>query len=394
MNNEGSTMVAVVYHSAAHYREPVFSELFSRNFSPEFVLFCGTTSNHEGINLVNPSIARQPVEQGGWRWRIIRNFWFGEILFQPRILLLPFQRKWRCVIFLGNAYYSSTWISAAICRLFGKRVLMWTHGFRAEPVGFSGRLKLVFFKLAHGLILYGNNAKRILVRCGFRSETLYVAYNSLDHSGQCRLRKPWGSITRMTCDEDHVLVWVGRFTVRKAIPVLLKALAILLDQKVNVRLVLVGDGPELEEMQRLSGQLGIQDHIEFRGAIYEETQLAEIMQEADLAISPGPIGLFAIHAQTYGLPVITSDDWAGHGPEVESIIEGITGNFFSAGDPVSLATVIRQWLFEPRNHEETHLLCQKNIDSRYTPRHQARIINDAVLGLPPHDSACNNSACG
>ena len=56
---------AVVYHSAAAYREPVFKVLFSKNDLPvEFTLISGTSSNQSSIRLMDPQLAGKPLADG------------------------------------------------------------------------------------------------------------------------------------------------------------------------------------------------------------------------------------------------------------------------------------------------------------------------------------------
>lgn len=384
MQTEGKHHVAVVYHSVAQYREAIFRRLFGRESKPEYTLFAGTTSNQSSLRLMDPCMANKSIEEGGLRWKVIRNFWIGQILIQPYLLLLPFQRKWDCVIFLGNAYYLTTWISAALCRLTGKRVLMWTHGYRSEETGWTAIFKNRFFRLAHGLILYGQRGKAALMKQGFSQDRLYVAYNSLQHDQHVQLREKYmdvQSVSEEFFDNRHpVLVWAGRFAEGKNLPVLLNAAKALLDSGHPVNLLLIGEGPLKADLERFSRELGIADHVKIPGAIYEEGELARILMGSDLAVSPGPVGIFAIHAQTFGLPVITCDDWNRQGPEAESIQEGVTGSFFTAGDPSALALEVVHWLEMNITRDSRRQACYDQVDQFYTPEYQERIIALAVAG--------------
>jgi glycosyltransferase involved in cell wall biosynthesis len=384
MPPEAIKHVAVVYHSVALYREAIFRKLFGRDTNPEYTLFAGTTSNQPTLKLVDPDIAGKAVDAGGWRWTVIRNFWIGQILIQPRILLLPFQRKWECVIFLGNAYYLTTWFSAALCRLLGKRVLMWTHGYRSEETGWTAFFKNRFFRLAHGLILYGNRGKAALIKQGFPEDRLYVAYNCLDHDAHLVLRKRLEGSPRIGSEffgnENPVLVWAGRFAPGKELDILVRAVAELHAKGRRVNALLMGDGPERDRIASLCRELGVEQAVNMPGPIYDQDELARILMGCDLAVSPGPVGIFAIHAQTFGLPVLTCDAWSRQGPEAESIEEGVTGSFFKAGDPSSLATCIAEWIDKPGGREAVRQACYDKVDSIYTPSYQEQIIGLAVGG--------------
>lgn len=385
MTAKRTTRVAVVYHSVALYREGIFRRLFGRASNPEYTLISGRTSNQKSIRLLDPSLAQKPLENGGLRWTLIRNFWIGQILIQPAILLLPFQRKWDCVVFLGNAYYLTTWIAAALCRLTGKRVLMWTHGYRSRETGRTAAIKNRFFKLAHGLILYGERGREALIEQGFSPDRLYVAYNSLNHDRHLALReKLSGSPSPAVAlfpEKRPVIVWAGRFAPGKELPLLMRALVRLKQEKLFVNCLLIGEGPEKEDMEFLAKELGLTDIVHFAGAIYDEEELATHLLGCDLAVSPGPVGVFAIHAMSFGLPVLTCNDWQRQGPEAEAIIPGKTGDFFEAGDAGSLAKRIREWVGSDQEHEKRRSACLEQVDRYYNPDYQEKIISLAVAGV-------------
>lgn len=378
------TRVAVVYHSVAVYRRAIFNRLFGKVSNPEYTLFAGKSSNQASLKLVDPGLSERSVEEGGWRWKVIRNIWIGQILIQPRVLWIPFERKWDCVIFLGNPYYLTTWLAAILCRLSGKRVLMWTHGYRSERLGRRALLKNCFFRLAHGLILYGEGAKRVLLRLGFSSDRLYVGYNSLDHDAHLALRHQFADLPSLSVElfgnSAPVLIWVGRFMKEKEVDVLLRAIAVMKAANHPANLLLVGDGPEKEALAKLSNDLKVGKQVHFAGAVYDEVALAKLLIRCDIAVSPGPVGVFAILAQTFGLPVITSDKFDRQGPEVESIQDGITGGFFKAHDPSSLAEVLIRWLNDPRGGAVIRVACHHAVDDTYTPAYQEQILSLAVEG--------------
>lgn len=382
MPDNRRTRVAVVYHSVAVYRRAIFNRIFGKVSNPEYMLFAGTSSNQTTLKLVDPAISERSVEEGGWRWRVIRNYWIGQILIQPRVLGIPFERKWDCVIFLGNPYYLTTWIAAILCRLSGKRVLMWTHGYRSERLGRRAFFKNCFFRLAHGLILYGNRAKDVLVGLGFDADRLYVGYNSLDHDAHLALRHQFADLpsvsNQLFGNSLPVMVWVGRFMKEKEVDVLLRAIAVMQAANRNVNLLLVGEGPEKEALVKLSRELKVTKSVYFAGPVYDEAALAKLLMTCDIAVSPGPVGVFAILAQTFGLPVITSDEFDRQGPEVESIEDGITGGFFKAHDPSSLAEVLIRWLSDPRSGSVIREACYQAVDQTYTPAHQEQILSLAV----------------
>lgn len=95
---------------------------------------------------------------------------------------------------------------------------------------------------------------------------------------------------------------------------------------------------------------------------------------------PGNVGLTAIHSMTYGTPVCTHSNLCTQMPEVESIIDGITGCFFQENDVQGLAHTIKKWL---NNKLDSNLIkqnCYTIVDNTYNPENQlhimSKILND------------------
>lgn len=381
--------VAIVYHSAPRYREVLFRRLCGRRKGVQFTLISGKTSNQETIPLLDARLSELPLHAGGIRWKHVHNIWIGQVLLQPEILLIPFQSRWRSVIFLGNPYYLTTWLSALLCRLMGKRVIMWTHGFRGKPNGRVKRsfLKRIFFKQAHALLLYGRWARDRFLSMGFGAEKLYVAYNGLQDANNlvnqggvnCEINKE-----TLPAKELNFL-WVGRMTKEKKLPFLLESFGKFLERGGVARLILVGDGPERKELERYADEIKLGERVKFEGEVWDKKKLHKIFNEADLAVSPGPIGLFAIHAMAYGVPVLTNDNWDTQGPEVEAVIDGKTGAFFRDGDVNALVSKMLTILKDHKTRAIMFGNCRKLIESKYTVDYQEQVIMSAVNNIPAEE---------
>lgn len=110
--------------------------------------------------------------------------------------------------------------------------------------------------------------------------------------------------------EDVIRVF---FEVRKEIP---------------AKLLLVGDGPERDKMERLCRELGTCDDIRFLGKL---EYVEEVLSVADLFVMPSEkesFGLAALEAMACEVPILTSD--AGGIPELN--VSGVTGFVCKVGD--------------------------------------------------------------
>jgi N-acetyl-alpha-D-glucosaminyl L-malate synthase BshA len=110
--------------------------------------------------------------------------------------------------------------------------------------------------------------------------------------------------------EDVIQVF---FEVRKVIP---------------AKLLLVGDGPERDKMERLCRELGTSDDTRFLGKL---DAVEEVLSVADLFLMPSEkesFGLAALEAMACEVPILSSN--AGGIPELN--INGVTGFVSDVGD--------------------------------------------------------------
>ncbi len=375
--------VAVVYHFFAHYRGPVMRELLEKS-EHRFILVGDRKDVDDGTikAMEIPDPARFVLAPCRYRPLV------GMV--QKGLLRLALRRDLDAVIYLGNAAWISTWLSAVVARLTGKHVLFWTHGWTERDQGAKRLIRNTFYRLAHGLLLYGHWAKMIAMEQGFPPQRLYVIYNSLDYERQKAARQ------RMTCSripeirqqmfsrsDLPVMICTTRLTKTRRLDLVFEAMRMLRDQGRETALLLVGDGPERGPLEALAESLGIM--VRFYGPCYDEEILGELIMSANVAVSPGAIGLTAIHSLAFGTPVITHDDPEDQGPEWESIVPGKTGSVFRRGDVADLARAIEAWTRNSLPDESVREACHEVVERFYNPQFQRMAIDRAVCGEPADD---------
>lgn len=137
--------------------------------------------------------------------------------------------------------------------------------------------------------------------------------------------------------ETHI-VCVGRLSSEKGHYGLLSALAKVRQRDVDVRLTLVGDGPEGAKLKAAAASTLPHDAVTFAGRLNESDTLAEIAK-ADLLVLPSfmeGLPVVLMEAMALGTPVIASRI-AGV-PEL--ITEGVEGRLFTPARWDELAQVI------------------------------------------------------
>lgn len=374
--------VLVSYHFFAHYRQSIVDSL---SLSSKFdFMFAG--------DLVDPanSGVKAYVPTAPATFIPIRCRAFLKVcLWQPKLAQLAFKKDISAYILLGNMYMPWTWIAMLICKLRGKRVLLWTHGWREKEQGLKGRLRVVFYRLADGLLVYEHHAKSIAIDLGFDPDSVYVVYNSLDMSEQLAAEKmvTVGDVDQLSVEcfgqKRPTVIFSGRLNSNRKLSLLMDAMHQLQSRNIELNLLIVGDGPERENYEQAARDHKLNAY--FTGAVYDEKLLAKYFKMSDVCVCPGPAGLAVIHTFTYGVPIIVSDQQSIQGPEWGAVIPGKNGDYFENDSAKSLANVIHGWINGDVARAQVAAECKKVVETAYNSRYQVQVIEAAVSGEPAND---------
>ncbi|MBK5204481.1 MAG: glycosyltransferase [Polaromonas sp.] len=365
--------ILISYHHFPHYRAGVFKELI-KNY-PRITFIASEGDSFSGI----PSMAT--VEY--FRYIGGRGFWFKGLYFQPRLVIESIIGSYDVYVFLANPNFISTWVAALIARLRGKRVIFWGHGFKSAANSPKNNLRKIFFKLANVFYAYGWRAKKNAEEMGFDVNLIYVGFNSLDYDLQLGLRNK--CLVSLSCVNEIEsclkLLCISRLTKICRYDVLFEAIALARTKySMKVQIKVIGDGPEIASLKSQASMLGID--VDFIGALYDEEQIATHLYEADVTVSPGKVGLTAMHSMMYGTPVISHDDFESQMPEVEAIVPGYTGYLFEKDNVADLAEKLRDFKVAFPDRELTRQRCFAMIDKVYNPAKQVVILTMAIQGSP------------
>jgi glycosyltransferase involved in cell wall biosynthesis len=120
----------------------------------------------------------------------------------------------------------------------------------------------------------------------------------------------------------------------KGVDTVIGALPQILCRYPSVHYTVVGSGSDQERLQALAGELGVGDHVSFRGLVPEE-QLAGVYAECDIFVLPSEregLGIVYLEDMAHAKPVVAAR--AGGVPEV--VIDGQTGLLVEYGDVEAL----------------------------------------------------------
>lgn len=115
-------------------------------------------------------------------------------------------------------------------------------------------------------------------------------------------------VGKRTIDKKVRFVSVGRLSPEKNMPLLIEAFAEAYQTNHNMRLTIVGDGPQRKSLLEMVTDLGLENQINLTGALPRES-IVEIMENADCFIllsNYETFGVAYIEALAAGLPVIAT----------------------------------------------------------------------------------------
>ena len=161
------------------------------------------------------------------------------------------------------------------------------------------------------------------------------------HYGLDGLPAAWGENAPNDVPQDaRVLLAVSRLTQQKGVDVAIRALAELPTDTV---LVVLGEGPERDELERLARGLGVEQRVVLPGRVPD---VAAWLQRARVFVHPARwegFGLGVLEAMLAGLPVVASN--VSSLPEL--VADGETGLLVPPDDAAALARGIVDALERP-----------------------------------------------
>jgi glycosyltransferase involved in cell wall biosynthesis len=214
-------------------------------------------------------------------------------------------------------------------------VVLFGHGFSKNETAFRRGLRNWVGRKADCVLVYSESARQDLITDGFAPERVFVAPNSVDQTEIQAARQDWLSRPADLAafrrdnklEQGPVLIFVARLDPLRRLDMLLDALPAVAKVHPGVQLVVIGGGSELETLKQQATRLGLNNNeadaahgrVRFLGAVYGEPSIAPWFLSSDLMVFPSHMGLSALHAMGYGVPVITCNNASKHGPEFDVI---------------------------------------------------------------------------
>ncbi|SMD03143.1 glycosyltransferase family 4 protein [Primorskyibacter flagellatus] len=177
-------------------------------------------------------------------------------------------------------------------------------------------------------------------------------------------------------DKEIRLIFVGRLAPVKGIRVLFEALDDLFMRIPNLRLTLVGDGPDRARLEHEAARLG--DRVRFTGYL-SQAEVAETLAEHDICVLPSfaeGVPVILMEAMASGLPVIATQV-AG----VSELIEqGVSGLIAPPGDVKTLRNHIETLVHDPALRDRMGQTGRKKVLAEFDVAGEAKRLALLISG--------------
>ena len=152
---------------------------------------------------------------------------------------------------------------------------------------------------------------------------------------------------RYRLEDSNVIIYVGTMEKERYLDVLIRAFSKVREKKENVKLLMVGDGRDKTNLEKLANDLRIRDDAIFTGQVYFDV-VPNFIAAADIGVSPvppldfyklsSPIKMFEYMAM--GKPVVANEEI----PEQEEVIRESGGGILVKFEEESFANGIVELL--------------------------------------------------
>lgn len=203
------------------------------------------------------------------------------------------------------------------------RLFSYNHAVTGNKLHHRLISKIMYFLLDR-VVFYTENEKEKALKMGLltRSKSFF-ANNTYDNTEVAKYNK-----FCIKNNEIKLILFIGRLIPSKNISLLFKYYKELKKIIPDLKIVIIGDGPDSYVVKRESAS---DTDIEWVGALSSEKNISPLMARADLVFIPGLSGLSINHAFAYGKPYITCAN-TEHGPEAWYLKDGVNGLVLGAKD--------------------------------------------------------------
>ena len=305
-------------------------------------------------------------------------------LFLPFRLLPIVWRQPDAVLYERHAYFM--FMGVLLGKWFKRPVVLEVN----ELAGFTRARGLIMERLARGidswvfsradhiLCVSGVLADEVRQR-GASSESVHVLPNAIDPN---RFRGPLPEQSlRSSLDLEGSIVigHVGLFHRWDHLDALIKVVKSIRDRHPKIKVLLVGDGPEMQNLKQTAFRLGMEREVIFPGPVSRD-EVPAYIDAMDICVLPdsnafgSPIALFEFMAMAK--PCVVPD----LGPMRDVIEDNLTGILFPRGDYLAMERALLRLVEDSVLRNQVGARAKQIVFERHTWATNARFVVQLALG--------------
>ena len=236
-------------------------------------------------------------------------------------------------------------------------------------------------KKADYLVGVSDSMKTLLISRGFPANNIFSIYNGVDFSIVPENPDRLGYLRALglDCDETSVVVGIAaRLDPVKDVGTLIRGFALAEKKQPQLRLVVAGDGAQMDELRTLAQSLGVAKKVCFAGwrsdintlmAALDVNTLTSLSETFPYAITEGARAhLPTVSSRVGGVPML--------------VVEGETGYLFPAGDAQALGEKLARLAADPalrrRMGEALYEKARREFSVEATTRRQLDIYAEVL----------------
>ncbi|TAK04673.1 glycosyltransferase family 1 protein [Patescibacteria group bacterium] len=317
-------------------------------------------------------VAPFPVHTGTFAHRLLWPRWIPLV---PRIVRIVTERSVDAVLVSHVLPYgTAAWMAARITR---RPYIVCVHGLDLARAEAQSRKKGLTQRVLRGAALIVANSEYTLARAMALapgvSGVVVPPCPAIDPTPAATVPEP----------SERFILAVGRMVPRKGFRTLLRATKEALREAPEVRVVMVGDGPERAEVVDDRKRLGLEGAVQVRTATDDElrTLYAQcaffVLPTQSSDLDPEGFGTVFLEANGFGKTVV-----AGAGGGVaEAVLDGKTGLLVDGRDPNDIAQAMLRLWRDPAEAMRLGETGRRRVQERFRYIHAIQPLVDAWNAL-------------
>lgn len=243
-------------------------------------------------------------------------------------------------------------VAWAVARLTFRPVVIYAHGEELTTWGRGGKYKAMRFALQHAdqVIANSEHTRDTLLEMGIEAARITIIYPGVDVS----VFKPGLDVTGLRESlgigrDEKLVLSVGRLSRRKGFDQMIRAVALLNAEGIQVRYVIAGIGEDVDYLDGLIREHNLQDVAHLIGAV-SEADLPRWMNTCDVFAMPNReingdnegFGMVFIEAAACGKPSLAGDA----GGTGSAVLHEITGIRVDGNSVLAVSNGLRKMLMQ------------------------------------------------